>query len=628
MMRWAIHWVEGLWSHYIMGNAPPKAVKQRHMALLLIIVTAVYANSLYAPFQFDDMDGIVTNQNIKDLGDLRKVLFSWKPPRPLVDLSFAINYHYGGLNPAGYHFVNLVLHVANCILVYLIACSLLEISNTAFAYEKQNAVFLAFFSALLFGIHPVNTESVAYIWGRSGILSGFFYLLALLFFIKYQYERVYNLKKKIKYLLFFYYFSSIIFYMMAIGSKSTALSLPFIIILSYFYFFTNGKIKKSLKHFCLFYVPYVVVSLARYYFYVQPSNLLGDSFRISPLRFSSPWTDRLGFFDNIMTQFSAAGQYLRVLFLPVGLNADHDFPAVHSMMEPAFLVSFAVVMVSVVGALWLSRRSKVVSFGILWFFIVLSFFFVVPLPDLFVERRLYLPSIGFCLSLTVGAGAGWVALRTVWNGRVGRALTVSVPVVCVVLLATATVARNVVWSDALSLWQDTVRKSPHKVRPYNNLATTHLRLRQFEAAIDVSKQALSLDPGSGIARYNLLEAYLYRGSWDVLVEALRDALRENPAHAVMWVTKRGRRLRRRYDVLRASLLEFGNTLADAPSEADTHVALGLVYLAVLRDRQQALEHLRTGLRFRLRRFRRRPIRRIVGQLRRQAESREPPGNHR
>lgn len=137
-----------------------------------------------------------------------------------------------------------------------------------------------------------------------------------------------------------------------------------------------------------------------------------------------------------------------------------------------------------------------------------------------------------------------MALRTVWKGRVGRALTVSVPVVCVVLLATATVVRNVVWSDALSLWQDTVRKSPHKVRPYNNLATAHLRLRQFEAAIDASKQALSIDPGSGIARYNLLEAYLYRGSWEVLMAALRDALRENPAHAVIWVSKRGRRLRR------------------------------------------------------------------------------------
>lgn len=321
-----------------------------------------------------------------------------------------------------------------------------------------------------------------------------------------------------------------------------------------------------------------------------------------------------------MTQFYAVVHYIRLLFWPFQLNADHDFPAVRALSDPAFLLSCGAVVLLVLGAVWLYRSARLASFGILWFLTTLAFYFAVPLPDLLVERRLYLPSVGFCLGVTVGLVAAGGYLRTVYNTRISRAVAGLVPIVCVVVLATATISRNVVWSDPLLLWSDTIRKSPQKARPYHNFATTNLRQRRFAAAVEASKQALAVAPDSGIARYNLLEAYLFQGAWTELAAMLRETLRENPAYAVRWAAQRRQVLQSRRDVLRASLSGVDGTLTPTSADADTHVATGLVYLAVLNDGPQALEHLRAGLRFRLRHFRPPVVRRIAQHVETQLQN--------
>ncbi len=153
--------------------------------LLTLITFGVYCNSLNAPFIYDDIAKIVKNPDIKKLGNIKnKLIYPYAgqksfmrndSSRPLTYLTFTLNYYFGKLNPSGYRLFNLLFHILNALLVFLLIKKIIP-----------GSIIIPFFVSLFFAIHPVNTDAVTYIFGRSNVLVTFFYILSILFFKKYS----------------------------------------------------------------------------------------------------------------------------------------------------------------------------------------------------------------------------------------------------------------------------------------------------------------------------------------------------------------------------------------------------------------------------------------------------------
>ncbi|MCK5421977.1 MAG: glycosyltransferase family 39 protein, partial [Deltaproteobacteria bacterium] len=177
-----------------------------YLACLILLPSVIYINSLHNQFVFDDIPLILDNPSIRSLEKIPLRIASGIdkiPYRPLRSITYAVDYQFSGLNPLGYHISNIILHILTSLLIYLTISALSGNSR------------IAFFAALLFAVHPVHTDSVAYISGRRDILSTLFYILGFYLFLESR------KKKKSKLLIL-----SLAAYLLAIASKEMAVTLP------------------------------------------------------------------------------------------------------------------------------------------------------------------------------------------------------------------------------------------------------------------------------------------------------------------------------------------------------------------------------------------------------------------
>ena len=197
------------------------------LILLIVLTGIVYINSLNNGFHFDDYHHIVKNKHIRSLSNIPRFFidmntFSFSDEssshyRPLVLVTHAINYAIGGVNPAGYHVVNLMFHIGSAFLLYLIIKTMLDSSeqvanlgsseqvagsrlkdSPATCYPLPATSFIALASALIFAVHPFNSEAVNYITARSTVMSGFFYLLAFYCWVKFREQKIEDRSKKLE----------------------------------------------------------------------------------------------------------------------------------------------------------------------------------------------------------------------------------------------------------------------------------------------------------------------------------------------------------------------------------------------------------------------------------------------
>jgi tetratricopeptide (TPR) repeat protein len=240
--------------------------------------------------------------------------------------------------------------------------------------------------------------------------------------------------------------------------------------------------------------------------------------------------------EYLRTQLPVLTTYLRLLLVPAGQNVDHDYPIYRSLFEPRVLL--AMVIIACFGALaWLAwRRSsggargdsaaRIVSFGIVWFFLTLSVESLVPLPDVIFEHRAYLPSVGFFLAVAVAAA--WLARSYAPGGA--RALTAAA-VILPIALAAASFHRNRVWESGVALWSDAVAKAPNKLRPRYNLGEALAKKGDPEGAIRQYEMALRIFPLHPESHNNLGAQYYGRGRVDEAIEHFRIAIAVKPDYA-------------------------------------------------------------------------------------------------
>jgi protein O-mannosyl-transferase len=404
---------------------------------LLGMALLAYLPSFRAPFQYDDVGLIVENKFIQiqnlSLGNLARAGFQdFKQNRPVPNASLALNYYFGGLEPFGYHLVNFFILILTAAGIWLLLRQLL----LRLGFDPVKSEIASWMTALLWVLHPINTQAVTYVIQRHTSLSGAFCIWSL-FFFHLGAERVRAPR--------FFYTLSAISCALALLSKETALTLPLIIFAYQLYFFDGfkpGWIRRNWKWF----VGLLVFYLAASAFALRPSMLERLSYYFGMMEFSA-W-------QRFLTEFRALAWYpMLVLFpLPGWMSLVHEFPVSTSLLHPATtLVDMVLVLGLGIAALIWARQRKFFSFAVVWYFGLLLVE-ALPLPiELVHEHRLYLASLSIIATI--------VCVPVLKMKKISGALALLGLVA--LLFAGFTWGRNQIWRAGDSLWRDAIEKAPY-----------------------------------------------------------------------------------------------------------------------------------------------------------------------
>jgi len=540
--------------------------RERYFPLLIVIVGLLaYCSTFQVPFVFDDEFNVVNNRAIRDLG----ALFSpaadrYFPPQRLVGyLTLALNYRLHGLDVAGYHLVNLAIHLANALLVYHLGRLTFRTPAMAGAERRLSGMappVVALFAALLFVAHPVQTQAVTYVIQRLASLATFFYLLALVAYIKARLSQTGtssgDTAKSTRYILL-----ATVSAVLAMNTKEIAFTLP-LTALSYELLFFKGALARRFAALLPLLLTLIII----------PYQLLGRVGATNGLIVDVGEATRVMTpvprFDYLITQFRVIVTYLRLLVLPVGQRIDYDYPLYHSLLSPEVLASLALLLAIAFGAVLVllysvrhqvedHGRGRLMFFAVLWFFLTLSVeSSVIPITDVIFEHRLYLPSIGFSLLIPLLVAAWPVS---------GRIVALSC---LVILLAGATYARNRIWNDDVRLWSDNVAKSPHKGRGYVQLGKAYRRAGRDDLAMAAYNSGLSFDPNDPEAYNNRGNAYSRLGRPDLALADFTRVINLDPGFALPYFNRGSLLLERK---------EYGPALADLRRAAAIDPTLERLY---------------------------------------------------
>lgn len=449
-----------------MRGAEPTQPRWIYFALIGAVVIA-YATSFVGQFQFDDWNVIVNDARVQSL---RAWWDSMPGIRPLLKLSYALNWQ-SGLGLMGFHAVNVALHAANTCLVYSLTRRVAGREDSHTWAGARTALPLAV--ALFFAWHPVQTEAVTYLSGRSTALAAFFCLASLIAWIDGRNERRNGLVLAASPLLF----------ALALGVKEFAVALPAAMLLWAVTDRSFRATRDSLTRLARDLVPTGFVLLAAF--------LAATSLP----RYVEFATDSLGVrgpLENLGVQVHAIVYLLGQALLPWQLNADPMLEVVPELTATTLLKGTFLAL-GVVWGLVNLRRSPSVSFGILWFFVWLAptNSFVARL-DVVNDRQLYLPLLGIAWLLALG----WTRLSPT-----------SRPKILVVLFsafAVMTASHNLIYSSEIEFWTATTRASPHNARAATNLGYAYVLADRPAEAEQEFVRALSIDPHYTRAAVNLL----------------------------------------------------------------------------------------------------------------------------
>ena len=498
-----------------------------HLILISLLGLIAYSNTFNAPFQWNDRYYISQNPIIQDLDnfiDLREAgkfkFYDMLRNRYVGYLTFALNYRLHGLDVTGYHIFNFFIHIANAILIYFFVVMTFKTppfkDNILGTYSRHIALCSSFF----FVAHPIQTEAVTYIFQRLASLAAFFYLLSLVLYIKWRFlselrfnkgghEGIFE-KRNVLYLL------ALLSAVLAMKTKENAFTLPIMITLYELFFFNGPIIKRRM----LFLVPLLLTSLI-----VPLTHSGGAEVAARGFRGISRW-------DYLFTQFRVIVTYIRLLILPVGQNIYHDYPVFDSFLKPPVLMSF-MFLLSIAGCgaymFWRSMDKphfRLFSFGIFWFFITLSVeSSIIPIPMLMNEYRVYLPSVGAFLVISLLAAALLANLKT----RL-RVIAIFIAVIIPLLLVAVTHTRNDLWRSETSLWEDAVSKSPNNALSHLALGNAYMRSGRLQDALKELTRAVDLDP-------YCLGAYLSRGTVYLFMEQSELARKDYERHDALKSSK-------------------------------------------------------------------------------------------
>ncbi|MBW2195101.1 MAG: tetratricopeptide repeat protein [Deltaproteobacteria bacterium] len=429
---------------------------------------------------------------------------SYASNRPIANISFALNYYLHRYDVTVYHLTNIIIHILAGIFLYLFIKDTLQISNR----QSLNSSIIAFFAALVWLVHPIQTQSVTYVVQRMNSMAAMFYLLSMLLYVK---GRLADGKRG----CLMWFAGCVLSGLLAIGSKEIAATLPFFILLYEWYFFQDLS-KVWFRRNIAYIVGTIVILgvIAFLYLGMNPFQVVLSGYKNRDFTL----------FERTLTEFRVVMHYISLLVYPhpSRLNLDYAFPLSHSLVQPiTTLFSFVVVLGLIVVSIYIARKERLLSFCILWFLGNLVIESSIIGLEIVYEHRTYLPSMCFFLL------AGVLVFKYVKK----RSMSISLLCVVTALFCLWTYERNNVWRDPVTLWTDCAGKSWNKARPHSNLALALYEQNRHDEAIVHASQAIRIDSDYRQAHNNLGVALTAKGLTDDAISHYAEALRIEPSYA-------------------------------------------------------------------------------------------------
>jgi len=422
------------------------------LAAALLAALVAYGPALRGPFVFDDaylpmMAGEPANTPLSH----------WMTGvRPLLMFSFWVNFRLFALDPLSYHLFNLLCHLATSVLVFLAARRLLSWAGTTGLLREA----LAGFAGGIFLLHPLQTESVAYVASRSEVLSVLFFYAAFVVFLYRRSDAISWLAAAVALVLFG----------AAVSTKEHTAVLPLLLLLTDYYWNPGFSLRGIWRNWRLYALLAVGGAMAAKVVYgvLRGSDTAG--FALKDLTWA----------QYFYTQCRAIWVYIRLFFLPYGQTLDYDFAVSRNVLEHGAVFGLIGLAGLAAAAIYYRRRYPLASYGYFVFLILLApTSSVLPIADPIAERRMYLPLLGLLL----------IVLEFLRRWKTSRGTLAATLAGCLLVAGALTNVRAQVWSSAVALWTDAAGKSPGKQRVQEQLGYAYyaegrcdLALERYQAA--------------------------------------------------------------------------------------------------------------------------------------------------
>ncbi|MEI6764357.1 MAG: glycosyltransferase family 39 protein [Bacteroidota bacterium] len=452
-------------------------------ALLLITIVIYWSSLKNGLTTMDDSDYIINNPAIKNLSwsSIGNIFSSFYMANyhPLVTLVWAIIYKYSAATPQSYHLVSLLFHLVNIYLVY------------RFVRLLSNSEYKSLAVALLFAIHPLNVESVAWASELKNLMFACFALLSLIYYTKYS-----NKPENVRPLVI-----AGVFFLLSLLSKSAAVVLP----LAWFSVDIYTGRKTSTKYF-IEKLPFLLISVLFGILAILSQQVV----------IHSSFTPEFAWFNRVFFAFYSIGYYIAALFAPVHLSAIHFYPEQGATLPIIYYIAVPLVLAMFVGLWFLKKYRKLLLFGLMFYIVnLLMVLQLVPFGQAVVaERYAYLPMIGLLYILITVAGD---AIQRFESQRKNAAI---LSVACLFFVSGffiyLTTARVYVWKNSQTLFNDFAAKYPDRAFSHFAVANALGSSGDFRGAMDEYKKAEQIKPG--------IDIYNNRGSLKLSVHDFPGAI--------------------------------------------------------------------------------------------------------
>lgn len=515
-----------------------------------------YANTFAVPFLFDDIPSIVEN------GALRRPWPPWDllvytgkadigiSGRPLANVSFALNYAYGGLEVASYHAFNLAVHLATALLLFGLVRRTMKLPRFAERFA-DSADAVAFAAALVWLVHPLQTKSVTFVVQRIESMAALFFVLTLYALLREATEA--TPKSRWKWL-------AVVSAICGMATKESCAGLPIAALVFDATLVADGwrdALRKRGKLHAALAATWLV--------------LIGLTLTTSRLKVAAQASELLAPLDYLTTQSWAILHYVKLALWPSPLVFDYGMAGdgVTLLTKPSeYLPFFVALALIAILAVWGTVRRKAWAFPVVAAFLILapSSSFVPIRLDVVAEHRFYLPLAA--LTTLVFAGVALLLARS--SRRV--ALVAGVAIVLAIPLAVATRARNRDYASDRAIWTDTVAKRPNSARAQTNLGLALYAANDLDAAIERHERAIALRPDYSEAHHNLATAWMQKNRPADAIPEYRRALELDPN---AWATHLGlaEALLATND-MNGAALEYKESLARNPAQPQAYLRLG------------------------------------------------------
>jgi tetratricopeptide (TPR) repeat protein len=505
------------------GSAQPRRAQPRRLRSIetyCAVGTAaaaalVYLNAFGRQFVLDDVRLIHDNPRIRSLANVPHLFASsyWDVQgaqalyRPLVLASYAVNYAIHGLSTYGYMATNVALHVTVSVLLFALVRAI------------GGSLFAATAAGLVFAVHPVHTEAVTGISGRSELLAALFFLAAIL---------LHHMARRVGPGAIVFRAGTAACFGLALLGKESAMTLILVVPAMDALVSAPRQNREPVNGVSRVLTDYVsLVAVALGYLAVRRAVLGSITIAegaIAPLDnplvpvTTMPLGERMGATpaQAVMTAFAVMAEYARLLVWPARLSADYSYSQillVTSARDPRFLAGAVLAAACVAGVVLLWRRRQIAAFGLAFFLLTFSIVsnLVVRIGTVCAERLMYLPSAGLCIAVAIGAE------RMTTTSRAWRRITYGVLAVSIVLASARTWTRNRDWANEVTLWTAAIQAAPHSARVQYEYGRLLLNQAQDAAQAGQTAEAERL---YGDARTHLATAVTIFPSYSLPIDGL------------------------------------------------------------------------------------------------------------